>query len=799
MSTTESESATSQYVPFTPFEQSYAFEAEPVTAPLLEHSDAAQPMTPFVSEYAGALTPTPEAFAFQELLSELYDREFDETLADLAHEAWEAVTQRAEPFGEARVGESEEQFLQEWARPVRDAGETMLENIAQAASEHDLASMSEAELDRFFEAFEPRETGLEQHFENFLGGLWKKVKSIAKSAVSAVGKGIMMIPGLSGLIDKLKALVKPLLDRVLRSAIDRLPPTLQPLARQLAQRVLGTSGEAEAEEYEAAPAAPDPAALQQQFDLEAATLMFAPDELEQELTLNEAAAVAERDPGAAVAQLHEARARFVDQLASGADPEQAMEQFIPAVMAVLPIARTVIGTIGRGRVVSFLAGYLTNFVAQYVPREAATRLSSAIVDAGLRMLSLEAPSGEEPTGSRVACEAIAQTVEDTVRRVGELNESVFEEPQLLEAAVTEAFHEAAAENFPPQVIVPELHEAPVHATWVAMPRRGPRKYYKKYTHVFDVEITPQIADSITTFGGAKLSAFLKDQLGLTPPARARVHLYQSIAGTTLRRIAHLERGVPGLGKRPHAARQLHPLTVRAAATLLHHPKLGRDVPGVFRSARHTVAIGQRFYYLEIAGAHPVNVPPGHVGAGAVRRTSDVNVTLDFRKDEFRVFVYFSETDAQEIAAKIRSRDLTAVLVLAKRAYESGVRVALGGDIKRHVKILSETPPQEQLFGLDLKQLAAGVKERVIKEVVNWVGQALAEFVKTGAGEFVAAADNPADGVTMVVHIVNPPGAPLVRRLLHGEGIGAGDLKDIDSLFRGKPRLSVNTVPGFSFD
>jgi len=349
------------------------------------------------------------------------------------------------------------------------------------------------------------------------------------------------------------------------------------------------------------------------------------------------------------------------------------------------------------------------------------------------------------------------------------------------------------------VIVPELHEAPVHATWVAMPRRGPRKYYKKYTHVFDVEITPQIADSITTFGGAKLSAFLKDQLGVTPPVRARVHLYQAIAGTTLRRIANLERNVPGLGRRPHAARQLHPLTVRAAATLFQHPKLGRDIAGVFRSARHTVAVGQRLYYLEIAGAHPVSVPPGSVGAGAVRRTSDVNVALDFRKDEFRVFVYLSETDTQEIAAKIRSRDLTAVLVLAKRVYESGVRVALGGDIKRHVKILSETPPQEQLFGFDLKQLAAGVKERVIKEVVNWVGQALAEYLKTGAGEFVAAADNPADGVTMVVHILNPPGAPLVRRLLHGEGIGAGDLKDIDSLFRGKPKLSVNTLAGFSFD
>ncbi len=799
MSTTETESATSQYVPFTPFQESYAFEAEPATSRLLERADTGPIASPFVSEYGGVVTETPEASELQELLSELYDQEFDETLSDLAHEAWEAVTQRTEPFGEAGMGESEEQFLQEWSRPARQAAEAMLENISQAAAEHDLASMNEAEIDRFFETFEPRETGLEQHFENFLGGLWNKVKSIAKKAVSVVGKGLTMIPGISGLIGKLKALVKPLLDRVLRTAIDKLPPTLQPYARQLAQRVLGTSGESEDEQFAAAPSAPDISAVQQQFDLEAATMMFAPDELEQELVVGEATAESERDPGPAVAQLHEARARFVDQLESGADPEQAMEQFLPAIMAVLPIARTVIGLIGRGRVIETLAGFLTSFVSQYVPREAATKLSSAIVDAGMRMLSLETPGEVEEPGSRVAYEAIAQSVEDTVRRVSELDEAVFEEPELFEAAVTEAFHEAAAENFPPQVIVPELHEASLHATWVAMPRRGPRKYYKKYTHVFDVEITPQIADTLTTFRGAKLGAFLKDQLGVTPPVRARVHLYQAIAGTTLRRIARFERGVPGLGSGPHRGVLFQPLTVQAAGTLLQHPKLGRDVAGAFRSTRHVVSIGQRFYYLEIAGAHPVTVAAARGAQGAVRRTSDVNVALDFRKDEFRVCVYLSEADAQEIAAKIRSRDLTSVLVLAKKVYEAGVQVALGGDIRRHVKVLSELPTQEQLFGVGLKQLTAEVRDRVTKAVAAWVGQALAEYLKAGAGEFVTATEDPADGVTMVVHIVNPPGAPLVRRLLKGEGIDAGALKDVGSLFKGKPQLSVNTVPGFRFE
>ena len=48
---------------------------------------------------------------------------------------------------------------------------------------------------------------------------------------------------------------------------------------------------------------------------------------------------------------------------------------------------------------------------------------------------------------QLAPQAIASAVEDTVRRLGELDEATLENPTLLEAAVTEAFHEAAAENF----------------------------------------------------------------------------------------------------------------------------------------------------------------------------------------------------------------------------------------------------------------------------------------------------------------------------------------------------------------
>ena len=59
--------------------------------------------------------------------------------------------------------------------------------------------------------------------------------------------------------------------------------------------------------------------------------------------------------------------------------------------------------------------------------------------------------------------------------------------------------------------------------------------------------------------------------------------------------------------------------------------------------RHRIPVGKRFYYLEIAGARPVQ-PAGTTTAAraAAGRSSEVNVTLDFPKDEFRVFAYLSE-------------------------------------------------------------------------------------------------------------------------------------------------------------
>jgi hypothetical protein len=791
MSTTETENGTGAleaYVPFTPFEESYAFEAQPS---MLEQPETAQLFTPFVSEYEGLQAPiSAEAQELRELLYELYDQELDETLGQIAEEAWHAASERAEMFGETIGSPSAEQFLEEWISPLRTQAETLIDSVSEAFANLDTASLTENQVDEIFERFEPHGTGLESYFEDFLGGLVNKLKGFAKKAIDVAKKGLSFLP-LGFLLKKVHGIIPALMRRVLRIALDRLPESVRPYARQLAQRIL-PQGE-EGEDLVGATSAPDPSEIQQEFDLQLASLLFAP-ESEQEEIVAEAQYAAEQEAeGATLETLHEARARFVDEIEKGVAPQEALENFLPAVMAVMPIVRMVVKVLGRDKLVRALASPLASFVGRYVPPAAAGQLSNAIVDTGLRLLSLEAPTTTEV--QQLAPQAIASAVEDTVARLGELDEATLEHPALLEAAITEAFHEAAAENFPPQLLIPELHEATVGGTWVAMPLGRKRKYYKKYTKVFDVEITPQIADAL------KIAGFLKDHMRVTTPVQARVHLYQATFGTTYHRVARLEQGVGGLGKgMRHARRLFHPLTTAAAGTLLREPKLGRDMPPGAGRRRHRIPVGKRFYYLEIAGARPVQ-PTGTTTAAraAAGRSSEVNVTLDFTKDEFRVFAYLSEADAQDIATKLRNRDVTAAIIAGKKLYEAGLSTALSGDIARHVKILSEELPQEQLFGGLLGRLTDQIKGLLAKKVSQWIGKAWSDYVQSRSAEFITATEDPADGVTLVVTIVNPPGAPLVRKLLKGS-IGVGDVVGgIESVFKGDPKVGLQTVAGFRFD
>ena len=784
------------YQPETPFLETFVFEAAQESArPWSEPGEVFELLqeTPFVTAYLGESPVSQELSLAGELFEELYDREMEVALGELVQEVSGRHAEQAVHFSGETAGSAPQlaaQAAEEYVRPLGDQAEALLQQLISSIGQEQPQMLDEDRLDQLFEPF--GESELVHHenpvFEQFLKGVIRKAKALAKGAVRIAKTGISAIGRvlpIGPLLNRLKALIRPLLRRVLQFAINRLPAPVRPIAERLRRRFLNLEAQPvdEAEQLEElfgreheAEAVADPALIQRELDAELSQLLLAADEQEQELIVAEVATfeashAGGQGEGRDAGELDQARVRLIQklgELGEGESPQPAFEEFIPA---ILPALRIGIRVIGRRRVVDFLAGFLANMLNRYVGPAAARPLSQAIVDAGLGLLTLEAPTS---TDQRLAAPAaIAAVVEDTVRRVAEAGEAL-EDPTRLEAEAVAAFNEAVASNFPPALLRSELQEQEGAGTglWALRPRGY---LYKKYTRTFEVTVSPTKARAIRTFGGVTLEAFLRSQHGVTGTVRARVHLYETLAGTYLSRIAAMERNVNGLG--PGRWNRLHPLTVAAAGALLGEPGLGRDVGARFLANRNMIAVGQRFYFLEILGGgggggggggrRPV-VPPPDTRTCVNAPPSQAFLTLDGRpgRDAIRLFVYLSETDAQQVAARFRTGNTTGVVVLMRQL----LRAAIGSlrTAPSRVRVQREVESLADLqVGAAAAAASSAVVERILGRLIDWAMDVAArlamDYARTKRDEFLRGVDNPACGVTLVVTVP----APGLGRLLGG--------------------------------
>jgi hypothetical protein len=766
----------------------------------------------------------PEAEEFAQFLAELRDEGFDEAVKGLANEA-------SELYQEQLVGESgalgpppaeTERLLEAHFEPVVREAEMLLEKMAEDARHHDLTAMSEAEIDTLLSQYEVPTGQFSPNSELFLENFLGKLKRVVKGAVNLVKKGISVAAtlGLGPILDKLKRFVRPLLKRVLKFALNKLPPTLRPAAEQLAKRFLGMAPDAQPPMQPPAqspaqppeeggkepttpdqgakePAAPDPAQVQVELDAEIANLLFASEEMEQELAIAEYAAETERQTTDSIGELDLARAQFISEISEledGKDPTPLLENFIP--LAIQPLAKIAFKMIGRPRVVRRLARFLANLIGRYVGQEQAMPLSQAIVDAGLRLVNLEATPEAR---SNLAGSALAATVEETARRVAALPEDVLENEALLEGAIQEAFEGAVAASLPSALLKPRLRETTgLNGAWMFWPPRARRYRYRKYTLTPRVRITPQIARTIRTFGGTPLARVFRDRYGL-PMGRsinARLHLYEAIPGTETAQIAKSETDVPGLGSYEQpAVSQFHPLTPEAATALLQEPELGRDVSAEYLASPDQLAIGERLYYLEIAGSSPQVTPAEPGQPSAVRRPSEVNLTLDFPRNRVQVYIFLSEAASQEIATMLRQKaPVGAVHSRLKAEYGRDLNAALSGRINRHVKMVHEAVPPDQFFGLGraINRVHPIYLEWLRRKLRWWLRQRLAEYLQQQAQKLIIATEDVADGVTLVVTFISPPGLSSLRGVVGGGAMNPTS----DGFPKGMPETSIEVVAGF---
>lgn len=814
-----------------PFPSSFPMAQEEFEAGQEEaSSDFVESDSPFPSIYEledplerpGVVVPEMEEYiAF---LNELYDQEFDDAVLDLADEAAELYHGQFESeYGDPVSQKREAEFLLEaHFEPVTYELEAFIEGLVNELDQVDLEQANIADIENLVDQYAPVFEGgifkkigrglkkLGKKAKRAVQKVKKKVKSVAKKVargvkkgVKAVGKGVRKVgkfvkKKLRGVLNRLKKLIKPLLKRVLKFALNRIPAQYRQLAKGLAKRLFGKEVEAlETFELEEE-TTQDISAIQNEFDEQIANLLFA----EAETDMDESVAsyeVEAKQPMAAdaVDSLDEARADFIQQIAAleeDEDPTPVVENFVPAVMAALKLG---LRLIGRQKVVKFLAKLIAKLIRKFVGKKYAPLLSQAIVDVGLRLIGLEVTPEDE---ANAAGAAVAATVEETVRQVAALPDYVLDSEELLEGFVLEAFEKAATANLPPVLPEssyerrPDLRESSrIRGTWLLHPLRGRHKRYKKFSRVSEVTLTPEVTRTVKTFCGVPLAVFLKDRLGLVSgrPIKARMHLYEAIPGTRLSQIGQDETQVPGLGM-AEARSQLHPLTPAAAGMLLGEAGLGHEVSHKYLDHQPITAVGQRFYYLEIPGAH-LKMMPTEEGEAVARRASDLNITFDFPANQLRACLFLSEADAQAVAVRLRRRaPMGTVVALLQAVLEPKLKTALSGQFAGHVKIIHGAVTPEYARGPALKLLPQAVNERLTRHVIDWLGLSLSNYLKQRPQDFVAATEDFADGVTLKVRLNHPPGLATLSTALRGEPVSLYSFHFSD----GMPEATVQAAAGF---
>ena len=756
-------------------------------------------------ESGGAQMASPEVAAFTEVMAELKDHLFRESLEALATEALEThAEQLAGEYGDREQRDvSSERLLNDHFAPLAAQMESSLDRLFERFEGYEAAALTEAEVERIVSEIAPAATPFAPASEQFLGGLLRKAGRLVSGAVRTVRKGVEGAVSLAGkglaaigklalgpLLKGLKSLGLFLLKHVIKFALGNLPPALQPIARQLSDRMFRALGETyeheltdhEQTEGEAIPAGVDVARLEAEFDVAAAQLLFMPDETEAAYLAETYGESAGEGPDRSLSELDDARATLVRELQgleAGESPQPIMEQLLPAML--WPVAKTAITVMGRPKLVGVIGNLLSGLIKPMIGAPAAGLIAPAIADAGLRIFGLETESGTDPRA--LTAEALAATVEEVVNRLAEFPPSTFKNETLLESAVSEAFEDAAATYFPPSHIKPELRETnDQRGMWMRLPNGTHRKRYAKYSGSIPVTITPRVADSIRTFGNASLRDHMRDRMDVPDlqPLQTNMRLYQVLPGATTSSIARAE------GIHP---RDLHPLTQQAAGALVGPNAAGLGprvmLPGSQISTPHQLHLRQRLYYLE---------PPGGRAPKLRSHGRRVEMSINLRKGEIKFWLYLSESLAQKVSAELAKTGRVTnayrmVQPLIMRGPELVKSAILGRRLAPALQILSDAPNIERRPEPWLSTIGAQFSGKV----AGWASQQVAQYLRNNVEQFRKLCASEKDGVTLRITMSRIPGIEILRQVAKGQM----PRSIAGTWLQGEPDFEVIATPGYA--
>ena len=182
------------------------------------------------------------------------------------------------------------------------------------------------------------------------------------------------------------------------------------------------------------------------------------------------------------------------------------------------------------------------------------------------------------------------------------------------------------------------------------------------------------------------------------------------------------------------------------------------------------------------------------------KSSQPKIVLDFPKREVRLFLFFSEADAQQVAAQLRKKATPATVIsLLKTLHERMIRRVLSTHPASALRIIHESAPTENLalpMASNVVKLVGGKLSSKVREwVATVLSKEMAQNYERITTDFVSAASNDADGVTLQITLQAPPILEPLRAALKG-GLTALPrlLKAFGKDTMGSYRLAVR--PGF---
>ncbi|WFB10455.1 hypothetical protein LRS74_28015 [Streptomyces sp. LX-29] len=676
--------------------------------------------SPFSDGFVSAEEADRDALTTAALLSELGDERFEEALQALVGEVAAAHLRAATPWSpDASAPVLPASEFEGWLARRLSEADDVLGRLGERFADRPADSLSVEEVDTATqELLEQRDLEYPA-MQQLFGSLVRKVagigKGIAKAGLAAVGK---VLP--TGVIlAALRKLLDPLLRWVLRKATNRLPVSLRPAASALAKRVLRESAPGDGAQGHRTDL-DSVGEASHRFDTQLAEVVLAPSDSAAEQTVADAVQETEWSEHDPVQELDEARARLVGQLAeaaSGEPPAAQLQQFVPAVMAAMPMVRAGVGLIGgRERVARFLEAGLAKLISGYVGPAAAKALARPIVDVGMRALRLEAESAE-----LLGAEAMVATLEDTVRHVLSLPQESLDEPLRVEAELQEAFAEAAARHLPREVLRADLPsgaraEAQDGAVWLFMPRATrPCFRYKKLSRVLPLSISRIQAGEVLLRTGETLEGHLLDAGVRSWPVEADLHLYETLPGTHAGHLAAFEDGA--------SAEDFEEFTPEAAALLVGRPGMGRRVP----TWQPGGGPPRRLFRLVVPGAPRRR-----------RRTSRFVVRIDptAAKPLLRVHFRLGEREAHELTGHLAGAAMRQVVVCIRAALSPAARRGLARRLAKG---------SERLPGGAFPAERAGALAEHISEAIL---STLAKELPKAAATVRTAAQDPASGLTL---------------------------------------------------